>query len=579
MTKTENLDDNRLAQIASIASSEPLWSPLYFAHIGLLLFASGSVLFLFGVWWLPVIVAVYSVLFTLEKFYAARALNRADASGYVRVLGLLLVRAFAYNALVLSVWLIDEDIFKMAAVALLVAATINIMVFHATYLAIIACVVGPIWTGFVAMAVLFFIEYGRSPEAFGAILIVCCISPYFYLALLSAQDRYEELERARAALSRTQRQEVLGGLVAGVAHDFNNILAVTLGYAELLKDGALQERDNGYVDEIARAAERGASLVRHLLAFARRAELEPGRHDVEEILQDFEAMISRIFPSNISVSTIAPASLPPVFVDRHQLDIALLNLAINARDAMKSGGNLTIEAASKQVTPANRNEFPDPLALGTYISFKVSDTGTGIAPEMQEKIFDPFFTTKSGGEGSGLGLSMVLGHAQQSGGTVTVQSQVGAGTEMTLIIPAASEDASLSERTAHRVPSNANATILLVEVETSVRQLFENQLSTNGHQVSVATNGQEAAAILRDGLRPDILISDNVMPGQIQGVDLVQIAETLYPGIATIILSGHPQEAQDGLKGAGSNARVLSKPIKREDLLEAIRIATKTPAS
>ena len=578
MSSLQNADELRLDQIRSIACSEPFWSPLYFAHVGLLLFCSFVGAIVFDILWIAEIAVVYVLIFSLEKLFAERAMKRADPKLYWGVLALIFMRAVAYNALVIMVWSLDGDIYKMGAMALLVAATINIMVFHTGYVPIIACVVLPIWLGFVAIASLFFLEFGVTPSSVSAAMIVLCITPYFYLALNSARDQQKAFQSAQQALSQSQRQELLGRLVAGVAHDFNNILSVTLGNAELLKECQNESDRDHYSEEIVKAAVRGASLAGQLLAFARKAKLNPARHRVAPVMRDARNMISRVLPETITVTSSLGSATPPVFVDRNQLDIALLNLAINARDAMPEGGKLALKADCVELTLRDTARIGDHLKPGEYVRFRMIDTGSGMSREVQQKIFDPFFTTKAVGDGSGLGLSMVLGFAKQSGGTVTVESKEGQGTTFTMLLPAAHGQADMVATPGAQLSSRAAASILLVEDEAAVRQVLENQLAAHGHRVSVAANGQEAAAILRSGLRPDVLVTDNVMPGTVQGVDLVCIAHELSPNIASIIISGYPDDARERLKDTDYAPRVMSKPVRQVDLLDAIEDAAHSQA-
>ena len=567
--------DQRLKQIESIAQAEQLWSVLYFSHVGLLLLGSLAGAILLDAWPLSLIAVCYVALFTLEKFVAARALALRDPSLYSAVLLTLTLRAMSYNGLAVVVWSIEGDIFKMAALALLVAATINIMVFHATFRPIIACVVGPIWLGFVAIAFLISSEFGSSPETAAAFLTVLCISPYFFLALMSASDKNSQLEWTKQALNRSQRQEILGTLVAGVAHDFNNVLAVSLGNAELLKDSSSDEEKQRFADEIIKAAQRGSSLASHLLTFAGQSRLEPKRHVSKDILADFQAMVDRVLPDNIHVSTSIDPGTAAVFVDRNQLDVALLNLAVNARDAMLDGGTLHLHLDEIDVSREESFRLSHDIPPGNFVRFRVSDTGTGMSQETVQKIFDPFFTTKETGQGSGLGLSMVQGFAKQSKGTVFVESALNKGSTFFLLIPVA--DPSVKEdRPAppKKATVNARLHVLLVEDEIPVRQMLENQITERGHQVSVATNGEEAVAMLRGGLYPDVLVTDNVMPGDVQGVDLLDIAVDLLPNMSTIMVSGYVADAKEQFTKKMMHTRVLTKPVKMTELLDAIETKT-----
>ncbi|WP_147127378.1 ATP-binding protein [Shimia ponticola] len=567
----------RLTQIESIAQAEQLWSVMYFSHVGLMLLGSLSAAVLLNAWALSLMAVCYVSLFTLEKFVAARALSLRDPSLYSSVLVTLTLRALFYNALAVAVWSIEGDIFKMAALALLVAATINIMVFHATFRPIIACVVGPIWLGFLAIACLIFAEFGLSAETAAAFVTLLCISPYFYLALMNASDKHSQFEWTKQALNRSQRQEILGRLVAGVAHDFNNVLAVSLGNAELVKESSSEEEKQRFADEIIKAAQRGSSLASHLLTFAGQSRLEPKQHDPKDILTDFKTMVDRVLPESIRISTSVKPGISEVLVDRHQLDVALLNLAVNARDAMPDGGTLHLQVDELGVSREESHRLAHDIPQGHFVRFRVSDTGTGIPKDTLQSIFDPFFTTKGVGKGSGLGLSMVQGFAKQSNGTVFVESEINVGSTFSLLIPAVDRGMKIAENSSPpNILDKACSHVLLVEDDIAVRQLLETQITEHGHQVSVATNGDGAAAMLRGGLCPDVLVTDNVMPGSIQGLDLLSIAVDLHPNLSTIMVSGYAADAQDVLKEKKLDTSILTKPVKMAELLAAIE--AKAPA-
>ncbi|MEO1686495.1 MAG: ATP-binding protein [Pseudomonadota bacterium] len=570
-------DDRRLGQIASVAAAEPLGSALYILHIGLLLFAAAGAVALFDAWWFVGTVVAYAAILTSEKATAAWAVRHARPDLYPLVLALLLLRAMAYMILVVSVWLVDDDVFKMAALALAVAATINIFVFHATYPQIIACVVGPMWLSFALIAANLFAEHGLAPVSLAAGLIVVCVSPYFWFALLHARGRWRELDDTRRALDQSQKLDALGKLVSGVSHDFNNILAVTLGAAELLKDAPPAERDR-LADQIVRAAEQGKALSGQLLAFSRRSQLDPSRQDLAEVFAGMEAMLDRVMPQGIITTAEAAPGTPPVFVDRPRLETALLNLAINARDAMPSGGRLTLRAsgvdADRQPVAAGGARL-----AGRYACIAVADEGPGVAEADRARIFDPFYTTKPVGEGSGLGLSMVHGFAAQSGGAVTLDDPTGPGAVFRLYLPAAPaasrapQAASPAAQSGPQGDSTRHATILLVEDEPTLRDLFARHLRGAGCDVVAAPDGEAARDMLRAGLRPDMLVTDILMPGEVQGPQLAELARRRAPDIAVAFVSGNPEAAAAATDPAAPAAAVLPKPVAKADLLAAVQAA------
>lgn len=567
---------SKLRQIDSIATAEPIGSLNFALHSGLLLFGGIGTIWLFGAWSIAAIVVVYVSALTLEKAVAVWASRTRNAALYWPVLGLLFLRAAACNLLVVWVWAEDGDIFKMAALALLIAATINIFVYHATYPRIIACVVIPIAFGFGAIAWMFYLEFGLSPEFLAAAVIFICTAPYCALSLVQAIKRWEELEVTRNALSQSQKQDALGKLVSGVAHDFNNILAVTLGNAEMLKDATGAKKDM-LADEIIKAAERGSSLSGQLLAFGRRSQLAPATHHVNGIFHNLHAMLDRVLPENIATTMTVAEDMPLIFVDRRQLETALLNLAINARDAMPDGGTLIITAGPCSSATLEAQLDPDELAEGRFVCIEVSDTGIGVSSDMQKDVFDPFFTTKAVGQGSGLGLSMVLGFAKQSGGTVRFKSAPGRGTKVSLFLPISDDQTALSPTQSRAQDCSATARILLVEDEPPLRDVFARQLRAAGYDVTTANCGQDAEILLSTGLQPDLLLTDLVMPGQIQGHELAQRARTHVPGIPIVLVSGYSDDALNCADPWANSLTLLRKPVRQEKLLSTIEATLADP--
>ncbi len=569
-------DKYRLIQLRSIAAAEPIGSLHFFVHVGLIAFAAVGAIVLFGFWGMATIGVVYIAIITLEKIVAAHAARAGNASAYYLVLTLLAARAIVYNALALTVWTTDGDIFKMAALALLLAATINIFVFHATYPVVISCVVGPIWLGFAAMAVLFYREFGLSNEAIAATGIFFAISPYFYLSLLKANENWEELDKTRVALTHSQKHDALGKLVAGVAHDFNNITAITLGAAEILKDAPPEEREE-LVNEIIKAAERGASLSAQLLAFGRSSALEPAEHDIKDIFDGLRPILDRVLPESISTILSVQPETPNVFADRNQLETAILNLVINARDAMPDGGTLGLHASRLNLDNNDMGLERGEKQPRYSACLSVTDTGTGIPKAIRDEVFDPFFTTKPVGEGSGLGLSMVSGFARQSGGAVRLKSIEDKGTTVRLILPTAPPHQDVLPVAEPTTVQNNCARILLVEDEAPLRQILALQLKAHGYDVITASHGDDAESILTTGLIPDLLITDIVMPGSVQGHHLARIARRLITDIPIIFMSGYPNHAaseRDDLQPPGA---MLRKPIRQDKLISSIESALGTP--
>jgi CheY-like chemotaxis protein len=346
-----------------------------------------------------------------------------------------------------------------------------------------------------------------------------------------------------------------------------------MGNAELLAD-SLTERPEAreLADMTLRAAQRGAELTRSLLAFSRRQALDPRPVDVNRLLAGMDRILRRSIGEDVEVDLVRAPGLWPAQVDRSQLEAAVLNLALNARDAMPDGGELRIETTNTTHDAADAGQDAE-LLPGQYVLVAVSDTGIGIAPEHLDRVFDPFFTTKPRGRGTGLGLSLVYGFAKQSGGQVTISSEQGSGTTVRIYLPRAvaeQDDAPASQPSA---PVGGTETVLLVEDDALVRRFAEETLTSLGYHVIGASNGPAAMAIL--GTRDDIelLFTDVVMPGGMSGRQLADAALALRPGLRVLYTSGYTENAMvhDGRLDPG--LRLLTKPYRRADLARALRAA------
>jgi PAS domain S-box-containing protein len=374
-------------------------------------------------------------------------------------------------------------------------------------------------------------------------------------------------EQLRAA----QRLEALGQLTGGVAHDFNNLLTVIIGNAELLVE-ALEDAPqlSAFAHMISGAAQRGADLTQRLLAFGRRQTLDPKAVDLGGLVRGMYSLLRRTLGEHIEIELRCPPDLWHALVDPVQLESALLNLCLNARDAMAGGGRLTIETANTWLDEddAARDVGVEP---GPYVLLAVSDTGSGIAPEHLPRVFEPFFTTKPKGKGTGLGLSMVYGFVKQSRGHVTLESEPGLGTVARLYLPcyvgAMRQGAEAGEMANH----GGGETILLVEDSDLVRQYAREQLESLGYVVVTASNGPEALAILRGGDEIALLFTDVVMPGGMSGRELAEAARALQPALPVLYTSGYNENVivHHGKLDAG--IQLLAKPYRRADLARKVR--------
>ncbi|MCW5751221.1 MAG: response regulator [Alphaproteobacteria bacterium] len=373
--------------------------------------------------------------------------------------------------------------------------------------------------------------------------------------------REEEMQRQRG-----QRMQAIGQITGGVAHDFNNLLTVVLGNADMLArelDGQPELRRQA--EMIGAAAEHGAKLTRQLLAFARQQPLRPEPVDVNALIEALLEMLRRAVGAAVEVHFTPAPDLPPALIDPTQLQSALLNLAINARDAMPEGGSLSFVTEFVPAGPGGR----------TFVRVAVSDTGHGMTEEIAARAFEPFFTTKEVGMGSGLGLSMVQGFAEQSGGQASLRTAPGAGTEVSLLLPRAEAGERAGGGPAGEVSAvpRHGARILVVEDDALVREHVGNQLRALGHTVSMAADGGEALRLLRRGIECDLLFTDMVMPGGMDGRQLLAAARAERPRLKVVLTSGHsgPLLAEQGR--LVPDAVFLAKPYRVRELTEALERA------
>lgn len=379
-------------------------------------------------------------------------------------------------------------------------------------------------------------------------------------------------EEAEAQFRQAQKMEAVGRLAGGLAHDLRNQLTVIGGYSDLLLPEAPAEGlwIEG-LQAIRKAALGSEQLVRRLLAFSRKQELHPEVLDVGELLADLRKTVSKTIREDIELSVRSPEDLGNVEVDRGQLDQALINLVINARDAMPNGGKLMIEAANVDLD-ASYGEVHVEMKAGPHVMITVSDTGTGMSKDTREHCFDPFFTTKEAGKGTGLGLSMVHGFIRQSGGAIYVYSEPGHGTTFKIYLPRADKPVTpaVDDRAAEPRPGG-NETILVVEDEDSVRHLAVSVLRQCGYTVLEAEHAEKAIALLASvQKRPDLLLTDVIMPA-VSGPELARQLVTEQPGLKVLYMSGYSGDAADHHAPDRYEAELLPKPFSPDQLAHTVR--------
>lgn len=380
-----------------------------------------------------------------------------------------------------------------------------------------------------------------------------------------------EREEIEAQLRQAQKMEAVGQLTGGVAHDFNNLLQVIRGNLDLLeRDVAGNVRAEHRVQMASAGVQRGAKLAQQLLAFSRKQALAPKACHLGHVISGMGNMLHRMLGERIDVDTIISDKLWNSFVDEAQVENAILNLAINARDAMDGQGKLTIEAGNADIDDFYARRHPE-LEPGQYVTVSVTDTGCGMSPEIKEKIFEPFFTTKEIGKGTGLGLSMVYGLVKQSGGQVTVYSEEGHGATFRLYLPRSIDEAeTLSENESGAVVGGTE-NIFVVEDDEDVRSTVMGLLKELGYRVLSAEDAAAGLAIIESGARIDLLFTDVVMPGKLQSREMAERAKTLLPDIAVLFTSGYTENSIVHAGRLDDGVDLLSKPYSRDALARRVR--------
>lgn len=383
--------------------------------------------------------------------------------------------------------------------------------------------------------------------------------------------RTNELNRTHEQLQQSQKLEAIGQLTGGVAHDFNNILQVIISNLQMAQmDLAENHPAQRRLEAAAYAADRGTKLSSQLLAFARRQPLQPKSTNLGRVLRDMDELLRRALGESVEIETVVSGGLWIAEVDPHQLENAILNIAINARDAMNGQGKLTLELGNAMLDDQYVSSEVD-VPAGQYVMLAISDTGSGMPPEVIARAFEPFFTTKREGEGTGLGLSMVFGFVKQSRGHIRIYSEVGSGTTIKIYLPRCNQvEEEISKQPSTPVVGGSE-TILVVEDDLIVQATAVDMLTALGYRVLKANDGQSALTVLQSGIPVDLLFTDVVMPGPLRSPELAKQAKQLLPNIEVLFTSGYTQNAivHGGRLDAG--VELISKPYRREDLARKIR--------
>ncbi len=389
-------------------------------------------------------------------------------------------------------------------------------------------------------------------------------------AMSALQTEMDGRRRAEGQLVQSQKMEAIGQLTGGLAHDFNNLLAIVIGNLDMLRERPTVDAEHDELTSSAlEAALRGAELTRLMLAFARRQPLLPVLCDVNQVIRAIVRLLRRTLGEDILIDLQLADDVWPVLIDRVQLEAAITNLATNARHAMPRGGELAIVTRNTCLDEDYAAAHAD-LVAGDYVSIEVSDTGTGMPPELLDHIFEPFFTTKEPGRGTGLGLSMVFGFLKQSGGHINVYSELGQGTTFRLYLPPA-RDAAIPDAVIEQPPPKpgSDETILVVEDSAGLRQVLVRQLTHAGYRVLEADNARAALERIETDTRIDLLLTDIVMPGGMNGHELARIAVQLQPKLKILLTTGF-SDMTNGAAVVPSAAGILHKPYRKDELLRMV---------
>jgi PAS domain S-box-containing protein len=392
--------------------------------------------------------------------------------------------------------------------------------------------------------------------------------------LLGVVEDVTDRRAVEQQLRQAQKMEAVGNLTGGLAHDFNNLLLIMIGNLDLLaEEVAAIPSAAETLETILQAALRGAELTRQMLAFSRRQPLQPSRVAINELVGSTMKMLGRTIGQTVDIQLRVANGLPAVFIDAAQLETALVNIAINARDAMPDGGRLMVETSAVELDEADVPLQPE-MSPGAYVVISLTDNGTGMSADVLARIFEPFFTTKQDGKGTGLGLSMVYGFVKQSGGHISAYSEVGAGTVFKLYIPAALEtDRALTPRRIADEVSLApgDEIVLAVDDNPQVRAAVVSQLTDLGYRVVAADSGEAALRKLEDGVAVDLLFTDVIMPGGMNGRELAKRARAMRPDLKVLFTSGFPGNALNSSLDLEPGDALLGKPYRKRDLAERLR--------
>lgn len=411
----------------------------------------------------------------------------------------------------------------------------------------------------------------KEGKAFPLDLAVTEFSFYGQRQFVAIIRDISERKTLEAQLRQAQKMEAFGQLAGGIAHDFNNLLTVIFGNVHLLESVLANNENKDLLDEIHNASKRAATLTHQLLAFSRQQVLEPKVVNLNEIVQEMEKLLGRLIGEDVALAIVLDPKASRVRVDPGQIDQVIVNLAVNARDAMPRGGKLTIETANVDLDDSYTKMHVE-ARPGKYVMLAITDTGTGMTPEVQERAFEPFYTTKPIGEGSGLGLSVVHGIVKQSGGAINLYSEIGEGTCIKIFLPAVEDPRAQAFGAGPKPIPTGTETILLVEDEDGVRRLAERVLRAAGYTLIAAENGAQAIKVFdKQGADIDLVLTDVVMPGGLSGREVVEHVRKNLPSVKVLYMSGYTSDAVVRHGVLAADVHFMQKPFTPDSLATKVR--------
>lgn len=547
-----------------LRTSEPLNSTAFIAQMALLTISSMSAWLFLDLWETVAWVAVFAAMNVLEKTVIWHLPPKITTARFNAVRAILFVNAMIFGAMPVYLWFHPYEPLKFGALAVVTGLVLNNLNTRARYASILSCVQIPNAMIFLAIGCGIVWETGwTGGGTITAIVCTAAIVTYLLINLRLAHLKEKQAAETKAQLIQAQRSKVLGQVTGGIAHDFNNILSVINASLELLREQKGNPEQVALIDQALIATENATNLTRQMLTFGRRAPLIPEVVDVHASLQTLRNLVVRVLPATIKFSIESDPDLAAIRVDESAFHSALINLALNAKAAMPDGGTLTLRAQNREYLNGNYTK--------NRVEIRVTDSGWGIPNDIIDRVFDPFFTTKDVGEGSGLGLSMVKGFAEQSGGTVTLRSDAKQGTDVVLTFPAIPLPVQTPVKPSKpQAVTGLRGHILLVDDNEQMLSLLSTKLQRDGHQVSAFASGDEAVVALERGNRPDLLLSDVVMPGKTQGTHLLALMRERFPDVPVILMSGYAELGGSTRSDGPRPDAFLDKPLHLADLSAVI---------